>query len=345
MTEGEQLQRSEITATQRFSQGPVRYTEASLVRKLEELGIGRPSTYAPTISTIQQREYVQKGDKKGEERLYTVDTLKGNAITNRTKTEMAGNEKGKLLPTDIGIVVNDFLMKYFPAIMDYNFTAKVEQQFDTIAEGKAQWTAMLENFYKKFEPTVEKTMNTREEHKAGERELGTEPATGRPVFVKIGRFGPVVQIGKAEDKDKPRFAQLPADKSMETITLDEALELFRLPRTLGEYEGTPVVIGSGRFGPYVMHDKKYVSLPKTENPLTVTLDTAIELIRNKRQQETQRHIKTFEDEPKLEVMNGRYGPYLAYDGKNYRLPKAMHDKAAELTLEECMNVINNSKKK
>ena len=345
MTEGEQLQRSEITATQRFSQGPVRYTEASLVRKLEELGIGRPSTYAPTISTIQQREYVQKGDKKGEERLYTVDTLKGNAITNRTKTEMAGNEKGKLLPTDIGIVVNDFLMKYFPAIMDYNFTAKVEQQFDTIAEGKAQWTAMLENFYKKFEPTVEKTMNTREEHKAGERELGTEPATGRPVFVKIGRFGPVVQIGKAEDKEKPRFAQLPADKSMETITLDEALELFRLPRTLGEYEGTPVVIGSGRFGPYVMHDKKYVSLPKTENPLTVTLDTAIELIRNKRQQETQRHIKTFEDEPKLEVMNGRYGPYLAYDGKNYRLPKAMHDKAAELTLEECMNVINNSKKK
>ena len=345
MTEGEQLQRSEITATQRFSQGPVRYTEASLVRKLEELGIGRPSTYAPTISTIQQREYVQKGDKKGEERQYTVDTLKGNAITNRTKTEMAGNEKGKLLPTDIGIVVNDFLMKYFPAIMDYNFTAKVEQQFDTIAEGKAQWTAMLENFYKKFEPTVEKTMNTREEHKAGERELGTEPATGRPVFVKIGRFGPVVQIGKAEDKEKPRFAQLPADKSMETITLDEALELFRLPRTLGEYEGTPVVIGSGRFGPYVMHDKKYVSLPKTENPLTVTLDTAIELIRNKRQQETQRHIKTFEDEPKLEVMNGRYGPYLAYDGKNYRLPKAMHDKAAELTLEECMNVINNSKKK
>lgn len=345
MAEGEQLQRSEITATQRFSQGPVRYTEASLVRKLEELGIGRPSTYAPTISTIQQREYVQKGDKKGEERQYTVDVLKGNAITNRTKTEMAGNEKGKLLPTDIGIVVNDFLMKYFPAIMDYNFTAKVEQQFDTIAEGKAKWTAMIKNFYKKFEPTVEKTMNTREEHKAGERELGTEPATGRPVFVKIGRFGPVVQIGKAEDKEKPRFAQLPADKSMESITLDEALELFRLPRTIGEYEGTPVVIGSGRFGPYVMHDKKYVSLPKTENPLTVTLDTAIELIRKKRQQETQRHIKTFDDEPKLEVMNGRYGPYLAYDGKNYRLPKALHDKAAELTLEECMNVINNSKKK
>ena len=345
MAEGLPLRRNEITATQRFSQGPVRYTEASLVRKLEELGIGRPSTYAPTISTIQQREYVQKGDKKGVERFYSIDILDANGITNRTKSEMAGSEKGKLLPTDIGIVVNDFLMKYFPAIMDYNFTAKVEQQFDTIAEGKAQWTAMIENFYKKFEPTVEKTMNTREEHKAGERELGKEPGTGKPVFVKIGRFGPVVQIGKAEDKEKPRFAQLPADKGMETITLDEALELFRLPRTVGEFEGKPVVIGAGRFGPYVMHDKKYVSLPKTENPLTVSLDTAVELIQKKRRQETQRHIKTFDDEPKLEVMNGRYGPYLAYDGKNYRLPKNMHDKAAELTLEECMDVINNSKKK
>ena len=345
MAEGLPLKRNEIVATQRFSQGPVRYTEASLVRKLEELGIGRPSTYAPTISTIQQREYVQKGDKKGEERFYSIDILDTNGITNRTKSEMAGSEKGKLLPTDIGIVVNDFLMKYFPAIMDYNFTAKVEQQFDTIAEGKAQWTDMIESFYKKFEPTVEKTMNTREEHKAGERELGKEPGTGKPVFVKIGRFGPVVQIGKAEDKEKPRFAQLPTDKGMETITLDEALELFRLPRTVGDFEGKPVVIGAGRFGPYVMHDKKYVSLPKTENPLTVTLDTAVELIQKKRQQETQRHIKAFDDEPKLEVMNGRYGPYLAYDGKNYRLPKNMHDRAAELTLEECMDVINNSKKK
>ena len=345
MAEGLPLQRNEIIATQRFSQGPVRYTEASLVRKLEELGIGRPSTYAPTISTIQQREYVQKGDKKGEERFYSIDILDSNGITNRTKSEMAGSEKGKLLPTDIGIVVNDFLMKYFPAIMDYNFTAKVEQQFDTIAEGKARWTDMIESFYKKFEPTVEKTMNTREEHKAGERELGKEPGTGKPVFVKIGRFGPVVQIGKAEDKEKPRFAQLPADKGMETITLGEALELFRLPRTVGEFEGKPVVIGAGRFGPYVMHDKKYVSLPKTDNPLTVTLDTAVELIMKKRQQETQRHIKTFDDEPKLEVMNGRYGPYLAYDGKNYRLPKNMHERAAELTLEECMDVINNSKKK
>ena len=345
MTEGQKLQRREVTATQRFSQGPLRYTEASLVHKLEELGIGRPSTYAPTISTIQQREYVQKGDKKGEERQYIVDVLQGMVISEKTKTETVGNEKGKLLPTDIGMVVNDFLLKYFPTIMDYNFTAKVEQQFDTIAEGKSQWTSMIKNFYKDFEPTVEQTMNTREEHKAGERELGTDPASGKPVFVKIGRFGPVVQIGKAEDEEKPRFAQMPADKSIETITLDEALELFKLPRTLGEFEGSPVIIGAGRFGPYVMHAKKYVSLPKNENPLTVTLDTAMQLIEKKRQQETQRHIKTFDEKPKLEVMNGRYGPYLAYDGKNYRLPKNLHDKAAELTLEECMDIINTSKKK
>lgn len=343
MTEGQTLQRREVTATQRFSQGPLRYTEASLVHKLEELGIGRPSTYAPTISTIQQREYVQKGDKKGEERQYIVDVLHGNVVSEKTKTETVGNEKGKLLPTDIGMVVNDFLLKYFPTIMDYNFTAKVEQQFDTIAEGKSQWTSMIKNFYKDFEPTVEQTMNTREEHKAGERELGIDPASGKPVFVKIGRFGPVVQIGKAEEK--PRFAQMPSDKSIETITLEEALELFKLPRTLGEFEGSPVIIGAGRFGPYVMHAKKYVSLPKNENPLTVTLATAIQLIESKRQQETQRHIKAFEEEPKLEVMNGRYGPYLAYDGKNYRLPKNLHDKAAELSLEECMEIINTSKKK
>lgn len=345
MTEGQTLQRREVTATQRFSQGPLRYTEASLVHKLEELGIGRPSTYAPTISTIQQREYVQKGDKKGEERQYVVDVLHGNVVSEKTKTETVGNEKGKLLPTDIGMVVNDFLLKYFPTIMDYNFTAKVEQQFDTIAEGKSQWTSMIKNFYKDFEPTVEQTMNTREEHKAGERELGIDPASGKPVFVKIGRFGPVVQIGKAEDEEKPRFAQMPSDKSIETITLEEALELFKLPRTLGEFEGSPVIIGAGRFGPYVMHAKKYVSLPKNENPLTVTLATAIQLIESKRQQETQRHIKAFEEEPKLEVMNGRYGPYLAYDGKNYRLPKNLHDKAAELSLEECMEIINTSKKK
>ena len=344
MKKGDALQRREIIATERFTQGPLRYTEASLVHKMEELGIGRPSTYAPTISTIQQREYVQKGDKKGEERIYTIDTLKGIKVTQKTRKEMVGSDKGKLLPTDIGTVVNDFLMKYFPAIMDYNFTAKVEQEFDEIAEGKESWTKMLKDFYKGFEPTVEKTMNAREEHKAGERELGTDPKTGRPVFVKIGRFGPVVQIGTAEDKEKPRFAQLPKDKGMNTITLEEALELFKLPRTLGEYEGGEVIIGTGRFGPYILHKKKYVSIPKDEDPMSITIDAAIQLIDEKRQQEQKSHLKAFAEEPKLEVKSGRYGPYLSYDGTNYRLPKAMHAKAAELTLEECMEVINKSKK-
>jgi len=342
LSEGQTLMRREISATERFSQGPMRYNEASLVHKLEELGIGRPSTYAPTISTIQQREYVHKGDKKGDERKYTVDTLKGKVIAQKMRVEMVGSEKGKLLPTDIGIVVNDFLMKYFPDIMDYNFTANVEQKFDEIAEGEEQWTDMMKDFYKKFEPTVEKTMNERSEHKAGERQLGIDPKSGRPVYVKIGRFGPVVQIGSADDKEKPRFAQLPANKGMETITLNEAIELFKLPREIGLYEGTKVVVGAGRFGPYVFHDNKYVSLPKGEDPMTVTLETAIDLIEKKRKQDEQRHIKAFDEDDKLEVLNGRYGPFIAYDGKNYRLPKAMHGKAAELTYDECMEIINSA---
>ena len=339
LNEGQELTRREISATERFTQGPQRYTEASLVHKLEELGIGRPSTYAPTISTIQQREYVQKGDKKGEERQYTVDILKGKQITEKKRKEMVGSEKGKLLPTDIGMVVNDFLMEHFQEIMDYNFTAKVEQDFDKIAEGEEEWTDMMTAFYKGFEPVVENTMNSRQEHKAGERELGIDPRSGRPVFVKIGRFGPVVQIGIAEDKTKPQFAQLRKDQSMETITLEEALELFKLPRTLGEYEGTPVTIGSGRFGPYVLHNRVYTSLPKDEDPMSITLETAIELIHEKRKEETQKHLRIFTEDPKLEVLNGRYGPYLSYDGKNYRLPKSMHEKAAKLTYEECMKVI------
>ena len=339
---GDELQRNEIISTERFSQGPARYTEASLVHKLEELGIGRPSTYAPTISTIQQREYVQKGDKKGEERQYTIDSLKGIKITTRNRKETAGNEKGKLLPTDIGIVVNDFLINNFPGIMDYHFTARVEQQFDRIAEGKEGWKKMMKAFDKDFEPTVDNVIKTRSEHKAGERELGTDPVSGKPVFVNIGRFGPVVQIGTAEDKDKPRFSQLPADKSMETITLDEALELFKLPRTIGEFEGSAVVIGAGRFGPYVLHNKKYVSLPKTEDPMTVGLETAIDLINQKREQEKKRHIKAFEQDPKLEVLNGRYGPYIVYDGKNYRMPKNLHDSAAELSYEQCMEIVKSA---
>ena len=340
IAEGQELTRREISATERYSLGPQRYTEASLVHKLEELGIGRPSTYAPTISTIQQREYVHKGDKKGEEREYTVDTLKGKVITQKVRKETTGSDKGKLMPTDIGLVVNDFLLKNFPGIMDYNFTAKVEQDFDKIAEGNEAWTKMLKTFDKQFEPTVDKAMNSRNEHKAGERQLGNDPKTGKPVFVKIGRFGPVVQIGSAEDKEKPQFAQVPKDKSIENLSLNEALELFKLPREIGEFEGKQVTIGAGRFGPYILHDKQYTSLPKGTDPMAITLDEAIALIEEKRKQETQKHIKIFLEDEKLEILNGRYGPYLSYDGKNYRLPKNLHDRAAELKYEECMAIIN-----
>lgn len=340
----DKMECKEIVSTERFSQGPVRYTEASLVHKMEELGIGRPSTYAPTISTIQQREYVQKGDKKGEERSYVINTLKGSTITTRNKKEMVGSEKGKLLPTDIGIVVNDFLQKNFPDIMDYNFTAKVENQFDQIAEGKEEWKAMMQKFDKTFEPVVENVIQQRSEHKAGERQLGVEPQTGKPVFVKIGRFGPVVQIGSADDEEKPRFSQLPKDKSIETITLDEALELFKLPRILGDYEGSEISIGVGRFGPYVLHDKKYVSLPKGEDPMTISLDAAIELIEEKRKQEKERHIKAFDEDPKLELLKGCYGPYLSYDGKNYHIDKKLQDRAlaGDMEYAECMEIIKNA---
>ena len=340
----DKMERGEIISTERFSQGPVRYTEANLVHKMEELGIGRPSTYAPTISTIQQREYVQKGDKKGEERSYVINTLKGNAITTRKRKEMVGSEKGKLLPTDIGIVVNDFLQKNFPDIMDYNFTAKVENQFDQIAEGKEEWKDMMKKFDHKFEPIVENVVQQRSEHKAGERQLGVDPKTGKPVFVKIGRFGPVVQIGSADDEEKPRFSQLPKDKSIETITLDEALELFKLPRNLGDYDGSKVSVGVGRFGPYVLHDKKYVSLPKGEDPMTITLETAVKLIEEKRKQEKERHIKTFDEDPKLELLKGRYGPYLSYDGKNYHIDKKLQERAlaGDMEYAECMDMIKNA---
>jgi len=330
MKEGDKLERREITAIERFSQGPSRYTEASLVHKMEELGIGRPSTYAPTISTIQQRQYVTRGDSKGKERQYVVDTLKGLVITTKNKKENVGGDKGKLLPTDVGIVVNDFLMESFPSIMDYNFTARVEEDFDRIAEGQEQWKEMMKNFYAGFGPTVDTVMNARSEHKAGERVLGEDPATGKPVLVKIGRFGPVAQIGIAST----------AGLSIETITLEEALELFKLPRTIGEFEGKPVVIGTGRFGPYILHDKKYTSLPSTEDPHSVTLETSVALIEQKRMQEKQKHLKSFSEDEKLEVINGKYGPYLAYDGKNYKLPKELHEKAAELTYEQCMELVN-----
>lgn len=342
MKAGQILNRKEVSATQRFTQPPIRYTEAALVHKLEELGIGRPSTYAPTISTIQQREYVHKGDKKGEERKYSIDTLKGNNITKTTKKETVGSEKGKLLPTDVGTVVNDFLMENFPSIMDYNFTANVEKEFDFIAEGNEKWKEMMASFYKDFEPVVNKVMNIRAEHKAGERQIGVDPKSGKPVYVKIGRFGPVVQIGSAEDEEKPLFAQLPVDKTMDSITLEEAMELFKLPRKLGEVEGKTVTVGAGRFGPYILCDGQYVSIPKGTDPLTISLSDAICLMEEKRKQEKEKHIKTFEQDEKMEVLNGRYGPYIAYNGSNYRLPKNKIENIKDITYEECMEIVKSA---
>ena len=334
---GQDLISKELTATERFTQHPLRYTEALLVHKLEELGIGRPSTYAPTISTIQQREYVVKGDKAGEERNYTMLSLKEGNITEQVRTEMVGTEKSKLLPTDIGIVVNDFLTQYFPNILDYNFTANVEKQFDEIAEGKESWTSTLKEFYGDFHPSVENTLAVKNETKAGERILGIDPQSGKQVSVKIGRFGPVAQIGKAEDEEKPRFAQLKKEMSIESVSLEEVLDLFKLPRELGEYEGATITIGAGRFGPYIYHNKAYTSLPKGTDPMSITLVEAIDLIKEKLNAEAQRHIKQFAEEPELEIMNGRFGPYIAYKGSNYKIPKDIVPQ--DLTLDACRELI------
>ncbi len=337
--EGEQLSRLEITARERYTRQPPRYTEASLVHKMEELGIGRPSTYAPTISTIQQREYVVKGDREGSPRQIHVLTLAQDNIVPSTIEERAGADKGKLLPTDIGTVVNDFLTANFPDIMDYNFTANVEKDFDDVAEGNKEWTSLIRQFYTDFDPLVTRAMEERNELRVGERELGIDPKSGKVVKVRIGRYGPMVQIGTAEEEEKPLFATLPKDKSMASITLEEALELFKLPRTLGEYEGKTVVANTGRFGPYINHDKKFVSIPKGEDPLEISLERAIELILSKREAEEKSHLKTFDEEPELEIRAGRFGPYIAYKGKNYKIPKAQADRAAELTLEECRKII------
>lgn len=338
LTPGQSLNLSVMTATERFSQRPPRYTEASLVRKMEELGIGRPSTYAPTISTIQQREYVVRGDKEGVERTYEVLTLEQGKISDKKETEKTGAEKGKLIPTDIGTVVTDFLTEYFPDILDYNFTANVEKHFDHVAEGSLDWTEVIDKFYKVFHPVVANALSMRLEKRVGERVLGVDPKTGRPVSVKIGRYGPLVQLGLAEDEEKPQFASLLKGQSMSTITLEEALRLFELPRTLGEFEGKVVVVGVGRFGPYIRHDGKYVSLPKSFEPLSVSLDEAIELIRAKREQESKRLIKSFDEEPDLQVLNGRYGAYICYKKENYKLPKSVSDPSA-LTVEMCMEIV------
>ena len=337
LANGDSLQASSVSAIQRFTQQPNRYTEASLVRRLEELGIGRPSTYAPIISTIQERNYVEKGEDKGQKRDYEVITLKNGKLTASKKSEVFGGEKGKLIPTDVGMVVNEFLVKYFPSIMDYNFTAKVENEFDEVAKGNVEWNKEIADFYDGFHPSISKVSTLRLEHKVGERQLGNDPKTGLPVMVKIGRYGPLVQMGTADDKEKPRFASLQKGQSIESITLEEALKLFDLPRDLGEFEGAQVTIGVGHYGPYVKHNGKYVSIPKEVSPTAISLDEAVELIKAHRENEAKKVLKTFEEEPELMVLNGRYGPYIVYKKQNVKIPKGKD--AASLTLEECRAIV------
>ncbi|MBQ9200823.1 MAG: type I DNA topoisomerase [Bacteroidales bacterium] len=338
LKKGQKLNLDKAVATEHFSQRPPRYTEASLVHKLEELGIGRPSTYAPIISTIQQRDYIVKANREGEKREYNLLELgKSGKISDKTKTENAGSEKGKLFPTDTGMVVNDFLTEHFPKIMDYNFTASVEQQFDQVAEGKKDWQKLIANFYENFHPQVEEA-NTYSKEKVGARQLGTDPASGRPVSVRIGRFGPIVQIGTAEDKEKPLFASLKKDQLMENITLEQALDLFKLPRQLGEFEDKAVTVGVGRFGPYIRHDNKFVSLPKSYDPLGITLEDAVRLITDKREADLKKVLRTYPEDAGLTVMNGRFGPYIAKDGVNYKIPKKTD--AAMLSYDDCLKLMD-----
>ena len=352
LKKGESVIADEITATERFTQPPARYTEATLVKKMEDLGIGRPSTYAPTISTIQHRDYVKRGEKEGVKRDYTVITLKDGKISDEIKSENSGSEKGKLVPTDVGIIVNQFLTEYFPDILDYNFTAKVEEKFDDIADGRLKWQNEISEFYDSFHPGIESINSLRMEHKVGERILGTHPDNGKPVSVKIGRYGPVVQIGEASDKEKPLFASLQPGQSVSTLTLEEALKLFELPREVGTLEGQPVTAAIGRFGPYIKYGSLFVSIPKELTPQTITIEEAAELIAQKKLQEANRVIKEFPEMPGLEVLNGRFGPYIAYKAPgtkkavNYKIPKTME--ASSLSLEDVkklMETEGNSAKK
>ena len=327
LSTGASLDAVSVTASERFTLAPPRYTEATLVRKMEELGIGRPSTYAPTISTLQGRDYIFHGDSEGTPREYHVLTLESGVITDRVMTEKYGSNRGKLVPTDVGMVVNEFLTEYFPDILDYGFTARVEEKFDDIAEGKLPWQTELKDFYGEFHPFIERVGSMRMEHKVGERVLGTDPATGRRVSVKIGRFGPVVQVGEVTDDEKPLFASLNEGQSLQNITLEEALKLFELPRKVGEFEGAEITAAIGRFGPYIRHAGAFVSIPKELAPQTITLEEAVELIEKKRADEANRLIRTFDELPGVEVLHGRFGPYIAYRKEgakkavNYKIPK------------------------
>lgn len=339
MSVGETLTAADVTAAERYTLQPPRYTEASLVKKMEELGIGRPSTYAPTISTIQNREYVEKGEKPGVKRQFTTLTLnKEGKIKSSVKTETVGADKGKLIPTDTGIIVNEFLTRHFPDILDYDFTAQMEEKFDLIAEGNTNWASEIGEFYSMFHPEVEKANGMRTEHKVGERQLGVHPESGLPVSVKIGRFGPVVQIGSGDSGDKPHFASLRKDQSVFDITLEDALKLFELPRTVGEYEGKEVIAAVGRFGPYLRHDNKFVSIPKDIAPTAITIEEAISLIDAKRAEEANKVVKTFDEDPDIQILNGRYGIYIACKKSNYKIPKTVADPAT-LSIEEVRAII------
>ena len=336
MKNGEKLSPIEIIAQERFSQKPPRYAEASLVRKLEELGIGRPSTYAPTISTIQNRLYVEKGDREPEKRNFNILTLKAGKITDQIKAENTGAEKSKLFPTDIGLVVTDFLTEYFPDVLNYNFTADVEKEFDNIADGDIKWTASIDKFYKKFHPIVEDTMKN-SERQVGERILGVDPKSGRQLSVKIGKYGPLAQIGTVDEEEKPTFASLRRDQSIESISFEEALELFKLPREAGEFEGKVMTVAIGRFGPYIRHDGAFYSLPKTDDPMDVTTERAIQIIEEKREVEKNRVIQILGNDGEIQVLNGRFGPYFTRDKVNYKIPKTTDP--TTLTLENCLELI------
>ncbi|WP_288333444.1 type I DNA topoisomerase [uncultured Porphyromonas sp.] len=335
--EREALSLEALTGEERFTQRPARYTEASMVSKMEELGIGRPSTYAPTIQTIQNRGYVERADREGQRRNYTVLTLKDGAVKRAVKSEVYGADKGKLLPTDVGIVVNDFLVDQFPNIVDYNFTARVEEEFDTIAEGKTAWSGAIGDFYQRFHPEVERATHERPAQRVGQRILGVQPSTGMQVSVSIGRYGPMAQLGTAEDAEKPRFASLQKGQSLETITLEEALALFDLPKNIGEYEGEVMTVAVGRFGPYVRHAGKFYSLPKDTDPLSCTAEQAIEIIREKRESEEKSLLKSFAEDADLSIRTGRFGPYLKYKTDNYKLPKDVDP--TSMSYDDCMKLI------
>ena len=334
------LDMDKMEAQQRYTRPPFRYNEASLVKKMEELGIGRPSTYAPTISTIQKREYVSKGDMKGVSQEYQIITLKNNKISEKKGKETIGSEKGKLMPTDIGVLVNKFLLQYFESIIDYNFTANVEKEFDQIEEGQREWNAMIRDFYQGFHNQVVSTTENSGKF-SGEKLLGVDPATGKNVYVKVGRFGPVAQIGDTESEEKPRFAGLKKDMSIDSVTLEEVLKLFDFPRILGEYEGKEITVAVGRFGPYIRHDNKFYSLAKTDNPALVEYDRAVEIINEKRQKDLDNIILTFDQDPDMRVLNGRFGPYIAYKKSNYKIPKGTEP--SSLTYEQCMAIVEDPK--